>query len=646
MENQFSGENHAPVQNQNSPTETHAGAPGTPKETHAATNPIHEIELHEHAESEVNSLSTAHEAIDDATPAEVLSQSEQPHHESHRDAHKEAESHEVEPSDQQESDSQQHEHDTQDVPEAQSAPETVLEPGSLEDFANRNKHARLQPEEETETIRLLKDCLLGGRSEVARAIAVTPSLPWVISVQATTLAWPEMKPSFRSQFLAGLARIQGEHAARVRLSLARGLYKVDQRAALKLILLTLKVLRNKETGLLEGKGASTFANVLIGRGKAWVLQVPLQELKPAEADLLVFAALHSAFYAPQAPITQLGILRWAVERLTKLSPALEQMILKGVNRWSGKWQATLRKEVSPLPEAWEEVLKVPPIKGAVTRHKAAPVNRPEIEKEASAEHGEDSSASEENEDHEHGGNTRERERDDLVEGDSDEEHEDSEKDEAGHDGDESTEDEDDTDEDEDVASHPKARPVYVSKTVPNHGASSHIQPGRRGGPGGHFNLTDTLRQIENHVAGLRNELHTAQKQLRQRDDDTRRGRRAEKHQPQANPGELSVDELTRLNQQLELRNAELKLRIDELTLDSEERAASCGLITDAPAPDPNTQLQALLGWKLKDDYDDFLALQQESRDLVVQQHYKTLLGHVFEVLHAEGVKFELPEAQG
>ncbi|NBV34206.1 MAG: hypothetical protein EBR81_10595, partial [Proteobacteria bacterium] len=111
---------------------------------------------------------------------------------------------------------------------------TTPEPGSLEDFTNRARRARLNPEEEAETVRLLKESLLGGRTEVARAIAVTGSLPWVVSVQATTLAWPEIKASFRAQFLAGLARTQGESAARVRLSLARGLYKVDTTAAKKI----------------------------------------------------------------------------------------------------------------------------------------------------------------------------------------------------------------------------------------------------------------------------------------------------------------------------------------------------------------------------------------------------------------------------
>ena len=503
--------------------------------------------------------------------------------------------------------------------------EPSCEPGSLEDFTNRARRARLNPEEEAETVRLLKESLLGGRTEVARAIAVTGSLPWVVSVQATTLAWPEMKPSFRAQFLAGLARTQGESAARVRLSLARGLYKVDTTAAKKLILLTLKVLRNKETGFLEGKGAPIFANVLIGRGKAWVLQLPLEDMKSAEADLLVFSALHSAFHAPQAPITQLGILRWAGERLAKLPAALEQLVLKNISRWSGKWQAALRKEVSQLPETWEEVLKVSVQKNSPPANRDVATEHPADVEKSEEDVGQSNAEREETEARDHG-----QDRDNLDDRDEEETDED---------------DDEDSQEDSEKPSRHKARPVYVSKTVPNQGAqTTHHQQNRRGVPVPHFNLTDTLRQIESHVVGLRNELHTAQKQLRQREEDPRRSRRAEKPLPQPNPGEFSNDELNRLNQQLELRNAELKTRIDELTLDSEERATSRGLITDTEPPDPNTQLQTLLGWKLKDDYEDFLALQQEARDLVVQQHYKTLLGHVFEVLQAEGIQFQLPKA--
>ena len=101
-----------------------------------------------------------------------------------------------------------------------SASDQALEPvnyelGSLEDFAERARRGRLNSEEESEAVAVLKEALLGGRVDVAKAVAATPSLPWIVSVQATAAAWPEMKPSFRSQFLAGLARAQGEQAARM-----------------------------------------------------------------------------------------------------------------------------------------------------------------------------------------------------------------------------------------------------------------------------------------------------------------------------------------------------------------------------------------------------------------------------------------------
>ncbi len=512
-----------------------------------------------------------------------------------------------------------------------SASDQALEPvnyelGSLEDFAERARRGRLNSEEESEAVAVLKEALLGGRVDVAKAVAATPSLPWIVSVQATAAAWPEMKPSFRSQFLAGLARAQGEQAARIRLSLARGLFKVDQSAALKLILLSLKLLRNKETGLLEGKGPALFANVLIGRGKAWALQLPLQTLKPIEADLLVFAALHGAFHAPQAPIAQLSILKWAAaaERLTRLPEALETLILKGISRWSGKWQAALRKEVSPLPDSWTEGFKNHASKQADSRQKST-AEKPEQSGEQDSE---DQDQPNQTESSLPSAEDRAKERPTNSESDDDDE------------------DEDDNDDEQDEAETPskhKQRPVYVSKTVPHHGAPQQpTHTNRRGSVQSAFNLQDTLRQIDNYVAGLRGELASTQKQLRQREDDPRRARRNERPAPVVVPGELSTEELMRLNQQLESRNAELKARIDELTLDSEERAASSGLISNSVPPDASTQLRTLLGFKLKDDYEDYLALQQEARDLVVQQHYRTLLQHVFEVLLAEGIHF--PEA--
>ena len=127
--------------------------------------------------------------------------------------------------------------------------------------------------------------------------------------------------------------------------------------------------------------------------------------------------------------------------------------------------------------------------------------------------------------------------------------------------------------------------------------------------------------------GLRNELQAAQNKLRQREEDPRRSRPAPAPQRAAAPaieGEPTPDELARLNVQLEARNAELQSRLDELREDSELRAVSAG---EAEA-DPAAQLRTLLSLKLKEDHEDFSALQLEAPDVVVQQHYRTLLGHV------------------
>jgi hypothetical protein len=82
---------------------------------------------------------------------------------------------------------------------------------------------------------------------------------------------------------------------------------------------------------------------------------------------------------------------------------------------------------------------------------------------------------------------------------------------------------------------------------------------------------------------------------------------------------------------------ELQTRIDELAADSEDRAVSMGVMSGEPVADPGDQLRTLLALKLQEDYADYLALETEAPDLVVQQHYKALLKDVFAVLRQEGV---------
>lgn len=537
------------------------------------------------------------------------------------------------------------------------------EPGSLEDFAQRSRKNRLSPEEESEAATLLSQLLLGGRADVNRALQSILILPWTVSSQGTTRSWPEMKPTFRSQLLAGLAKTPGESAARVRFSLARGLFKVDPAAALKLILLTLKVLRNKESGLLEGRGANILCNVLIGRGKAWLLQLPLDQLKPVETDLLVSSALHGAFHAPQPPLTQIGLLRWAAaaERLSKLPPALDQLVLRNISRWSHKWQSVLRKEVNTLPESWLTQFKI-----ASQAKTSPPGSSPSEGHRENRKSDADEDASipprpreilepllpfPESEEEELATPHTERKRqrparplpqnDEESAGDADRE--------SGNSGEGSEEEREahEQEDSEETAPEEPQTPAYPAKTGPRpvyeprdaHYSNRTATPNRRNAP---FNLQESLRQIENHVQGLKSELAVAQRQLRLREED-KRTRRIEK--PAPIPGEPSLDELNRLNQQLEFRNTELCTRIEELTADSEMRAASRNLIEENEAsPDAAAQLRVLLGLKLREDFEDFQALEQEKKDLVVQQHYRSLLRHIFEVLTAEGVCFHNTES--
>lgn len=477
---------------------------------------------------------------------------------------------------------------------------------TFEEAVAKAQAGRLSARDERAVVEALKTTLLSGKSGVAAAAAALPKFAWMVGVGGVTAAWPEMKPTARTQLLKALGdEEQTDALRRLRLSVARGLHKIgDLPAALKLGLAVVKELRDPESGEFPQKNAQIFDSVLLGKARPWCAQLPLGELKAGEADLLVHCAVLAAFHLSHPPITQLGVIKWAAEadRLSNLEAEAVSAIARAVARWSAKWQNALRKEVPELPEEIANALK--------------------SDAEAAAS--------------EPGGDFTSESADDADEGAAPPR-------EAGED---------------EAAPDPAQRterPVYVSKTIPprdsRDSASSQQQPqmqqtplpqqrgerGERGGPLAKsltFNVTDALRQVEAHVAWLRMEIKNAEKRTRTREDDPRRRRKAE---APGIPGEPTAEELARLNGQLEDRIAELQTRIDDLTADSESRAVSIGAITGAEPPAPDQQLRTLLALKLQDDYDDYLALEQESRDLVVQQHYRTLLHEVFEVLKGEGV---------
>jgi hypothetical protein len=301
-------------------------------------------------------------------------------------------------------------------------------------------------------------------------------------------------------------------------------------------------------------------------------------------------------------VTQLGVLKWAAEagRLAKLQPSALEAVKAGVARWNVKWQGALRKEIVELPEEIAVALREP---SESTSIESAGAESP------------------------------------------------------GGDEAETTEESIATDTEEGTTSElprtPRQYPVYVSKTIPPREVPATETEGRSEAPppipsrrsgtsAANLNVGETLKLVEAHVAWLRAELKSAQNKLKDRESE-RRGRRTERDKPIIE-GEPTLEELARLNQQLEARIAELQQRIDDLTVDSEQRAASFGVITDQPVTDQEAALRTLLALKLQEDYEDFLALEREANDVVVQAHYRTLLRHIFDVLLQEGVGLKKSES--
>jgi hypothetical protein len=472
----------------------------------------------------------------------------------------------------------------------------------LTQLAEASQRARLSPADEERMATLLKEAMQGGRAGVARSIEALPKVPWIVGVRAVEAVWPDLTAGFRTQLLAGLGKEETDASRRIRLSLARALFKIDVPVALKIAVGVARELRDKDTGTLTPKQAQIFANVFIGRGKPWLAQLSLADLKPADGDALVHCAVLAVFALPHPPVTQLGVLKWAreQERLGKLDPVALEAVKKGVARWSAKWQGALRKEVSDLPEEVLAVLK--------PANEQAPAARPE---EAAGEAAESTEGAE----------------DAVAKAPlDDEDDEEDDEDEDDDEDDEDDEDEDDEPEDKGRGRGQKQRPVYEPRPQKPAAERPVYTPRNAGNVPKNFNLNEALRHIDGYVQSLRAELNAAQAKSRNRDD-----RRPEKSGPII-PGEPTLDELARLNQQLEARNTELQDRITELTQHSEDIAVSTGALTGQPVEDPGAQLRTLLALKLQEDFADYLALEKESNDLVVQQHYKALLRHVFEVL--------------
>ncbi len=485
--------------------------------------------------------------------------------------------------------------EAQATPEPPAAEETPLQ--TLARLAEAAKARRLPPAEEERAAALLREPLAGGKAGIASVLELLATLPWIVCVNALTEAWPQWSVPMRRHLLASLAKLEGEGALRLRLSLARGLFKSEPAAALKLAAAVAADLRDPESGAFPPRHRQLFANVLIGKGKPWLLQLPLGELKGAEAEALAHAAVEGGLLSP--PLSQLSILRWlhGAARLKKLSEADLAALAKTVSRWNGKLQRQLKTEIPELPEAISAVLKpeaeLRPESKPERRPEpaAAPERAPKAKAQEPAAEAEEAAPPAPQEERPRRGDKEPRK----------------------------------------PAEERPARPA-----PPTRGEREREPEKGRGKP---FDFKETLRSLEGYVGTLRTELEQARTQLRRREDEGRRGRTRGEEKPA-----VDTEALVRHNRQLEETVAELRRQLEEIASHDEAVAESRLLHSEAPLPEGSAeQLRSLLFIRLKESHETYTAMRLEPLDRVFRLDYRDLLGSVFDVLLQEGVPLSEPK---
>jgi len=492
-------------------------------------------------------------------------------------------------------------------------PPEAAETDALVLLAQAAKAARLSPADEERATALLKERLTGAKAGINTAVGpMIDGLPWIVCVNAVSAVWEQLSVPMRRHLLGSIVKIESEPARRLRLSLARAVFKLEPAAGLKLVAAAAADLRNPETGALTAKYRQFFFNIFIGKGKPWLLQLPLGDLKPSEADALVHCAIECFPFCP--PLSQLSILRWAhgAGRLKKVSAADLETAAKGVTRWNAKLQRQLKAEIAELPAALEAVLKPealqpePEPAPAETKRpesrKAPRASAPETghEKEATPEPATPSAPAAPMEEL-------------IIPGRAERLAKKAEEKLANKRPEPERRKPERTEE--------RERPERVERTARS------------------FDVKEALRGVESYVAALRSELEQTKTQLSRQDQEGKRGGRSARASGEEK-SPVEAEALTRHNARLEATVADLRAQLEDLAAHHEAVAESRQLHTGEPLPEGEEQLKALLSIKLQESYETYEAMRLEPLDKVFRLDYRDLLGSVFETLLNAGVSLK------
>jgi len=559
---------------------------------------------------------------------------------------------------------------------ARSATTISVENSSLETLtklAEASKAQRLPAADEEQAAALLKELLSGGKAGIASAIEPLIGLPWIVGANAVSAVWPTLSVPMRRHLLTSVAKIDSEPARRLRLSLARSIFKIEPAAGLKIAAAAAADLREPETGALSAKHRHMFFNVFIGKGKPWLLQLALGELKGAEADCLVHCAIECFQLAP--PLSQLSILRWAYAagRFKKMAAGDLDAAAKSVSRWKVNFQRQLRTDIPELPEPIAAVLKPEALKDAPPEVPFPDAHGDTgVPAEAPAK-----SARPDRRDPKAPARQKERGRSEQQEPRFPET---PAPEATPAEAEAPVESAPETQGNivEPAPDKPEPKPIEEI-TIPRRNRQPEQQGPQKQGPreerqgrdrdqrdrrperqeqprqGGErgeerreerrddkgrrpFDLKESLRGLEAYVSGLRNELEQTKNQLRRREEEPKRGARSVRAEDRP---AVDADALLQHNAQLETTVKELRLQLEDLATHHEAVAESRQLHSETPLPEGSAeQLKALLSIKLQESFETYLAMRQEPLDKVFRLDYRDLLGSVFDVLLEQGVELK------
>ncbi len=439
-----------------------------------------------------------------------------------------------------------------------------------------SRSGRLSPADEQKGAALFKELVATGGKPLSSALELLGDLPWFVPVNGALDAWPQLTPAKRRSFLAALKPLESEASRRMRLSIARGLHKLDPSSALKLIVATLQSLRT-ENGL-ELKDRQIFYSVLIGKNKPWLLQLDLKALKPAEAELVALTAIECV--AGANPPAAVAVIQWAkpFQPLSKIPEQLQQEMAKIIRKWSSRWQKQLAEE--DLPPMLNEILQTKLIKSAEDRPDA-PAPEPAVQ-----------SNTQELVQHSHQHDRRRPQHQQGQQGKS-----------------------------------------QATGSSENRHEKSHRQRLEKPPPHPHksgVDVPDLLKHIQAQFDNLREELQTARNQLRQSHQPPKQG---EVYTIETGK---EVGKLREENARLTETVTALRETLSDLASENFDQAVSRRIDTGEPVTDPVEQYKSLLTLRVREQIVNFQTLNRENN----VDALPLLLDNILRTLQESGIDLE------